>query len=72
VVRWAVLVTVAVVDGLRKAVLLLWAWRVGCSAGLEALLHCNENPMYVFPEKELGGHSLNVHIHVSVSDVYIY
>jgi len=33
--------------------------------------HCNENPIYVFPEKELRGLSPNFHIHVSVSDVYI-
>ncbi len=38
VVRWAVLVTVAVVDGLRKAVLLLWAWMVGCTAGLDEFI----------------------------------
>jgi hypothetical protein len=34
-------------------------------------LHCNENPIYVFPEKELPGLSPNFHIHVSVSDLYI-
>jgi hypothetical protein len=34
-------------------------------------LHSYENPIYVFPEKELRGHSLNFHIHVSVSDLYI-
>jgi hypothetical protein len=33
--------------------------------------HCNENPIYVFPEKELYGISLNFHIHVSVSNLYI-
>jgi hypothetical protein len=32
---------------------------------------CNENPFYVFPEKELCGLSPNFHIHVSVSDLYI-
>jgi hypothetical protein len=26
---------------------------------------------YVFPEKELRGHSPNFHIHMSVSDLYI-
>ncbi len=29
--------------------------------------HCNENPIYVFPEKELRGLSHNFYIHVSVS-----
>ncbi len=29
--------------------------------------HCNENPIHVFPEKELSGLSTNFHIHVSVS-----
>jgi hypothetical protein len=32
-------------------------------------MHCNENPIYVFPEKELRGPSPNFHIHVSVSDL---
>jgi hypothetical protein len=30
-----------------------------------------ENLNQIFPEKELRGHSPNVHIHVSVSDLYI-
>ncbi len=34
-------------------------------------LHCNENLIYVFPEKELCGLSTNFRIHVSVSDLYI-
>jgi hypothetical protein len=34
-------------------------------------LHCNESPIYVFPEKELRGLSPNFHIHVSVNDLYI-
>ncbi len=34
------------------------------------LVHCNENLIYVFPEKELGGLSPNFHIHVSVNDLY--
>ena len=33
-------------------------------------LFCNENPIYVFPEKDLGGP--NFHFHVSVSDLYIF
>ncbi len=35
-----------------------------------ATRHCNENPVHVFPEKELRSLSLNFHIHVSVSDLY--
>jgi hypothetical protein len=34
-------------------------------------VHCNENPIYVFPEKELRGLSPNFHIHDSVSDLNI-
>jgi len=34
-------------------------------------MRCNENPIYVFPEKELCGLSPNFHIHVSVNDLYI-
>jgi hypothetical protein len=34
--------------------------------------HCIENPMYVFPEKELRCLSPDFHIHVSVSDLYIF
>jgi hypothetical protein len=37
-----------------------------------APLHCNENSIYVFPEKELLGLSPIFHIHVSVSDLYMY
>jgi hypothetical protein len=33
--------------------------------------YCNENPIYVFPEKELRGLSHNFHIHLSVSDLYV-
>jgi hypothetical protein len=35
------------------------------------MIHCDENPSYVFPEKELRGLSPNFHIHVSVSDFNI-
>ncbi len=35
------------------------------------LTHCKEISIYVFPEKELRGLSPNVHIHVSVTDLYI-
>jgi hypothetical protein len=34
-------------------------------------LHCKENPIYVLPEKKLRVLSLNFHIHVSASDLYI-
>ncbi len=34
-------------------------------------IHCNENPIYVFPEKELRGLSSNFHIHVPVN-IYIF
>jgi hypothetical protein len=33
--------------------------------------HNTENSKQIFPEKELFGLSLNFHIHVSVSDIYI-
>jgi hypothetical protein len=39
--------------------------------GKESVLHCNENPVSVFLFWELGGLSPNLHIHVSVSDLYI-
>ncbi len=37
---------------------------------LERMLHCNEDPIYVFLFWELGGLSLNFRMHVSVSDLY--
>ena len=36
------------------------------------LLYCNENHIYVFLFWELRGLSPNFHVHVSVSDLYIY
>ena len=36
-----------------------------------SILHCKENPIYVFLFWELPGLSPNFHIHVSVSDLYI-
>ncbi len=30
-------------------------------------IHCNENPIYVFPETELRGLSPNFHFHIHVS-----
>jgi hypothetical protein len=35
------------------------------------ILHCNENPIYLFPEMELHGPFPNSYILVSVSDLYI-
>jgi hypothetical protein len=34
------------------------------------VLHCKENPIYVFPGIKLRGLSHNFHIHISVSDLY--
>ncbi len=34
------------------------------------LPHCEENPIYVFPEKKLRGLIPNFYIHLSVSDLY--
>ncbi len=34
-------------------------------------IHCNQYPIYVFPEKDQRGLSPSYHIHVSVSDLYI-
>ncbi len=44
-------------------------WRGSGITGL--IIHCNEDPIYVFLFWELRGLSLNFHIHVSVSDLYI-
>ncbi len=35
------------------------------------MLHCTENPIYVFSEMKLCGIIPNSYIHVSVSDLYI-
>ncbi len=34
-------------------------------------MHCNENPIYGIPKRDLRGLSPNFHIHVSVSKLYI-
>ncbi len=34
-------------------------------------LHCKEGPIYVFPEMKLCDLVPNLHIHVSVSNLYI-
>jgi hypothetical protein len=41
------------------------------SGPLNLLLHCSENPIYVFPVLKLCGLVPNSYIHVSVSDFYI-
>ncbi len=38
---------------------------------LDSAAHCNENPIYELPEKELRGLSPDLHIHVSVSGLFI-
>jgi hypothetical protein len=46
-----------------------------CSSKLlsgSPLVHCNENFIYVFLFLQLRGFSPNFHIHVSVSDLYVY
>jgi hypothetical protein len=35
------------------------------------MLHCNENPIYVFLFWKLRGISPNFHMHVSMSDLYV-
>jgi hypothetical protein len=39
---------------------------------VSASAHCNENPTYVLLFWELRSLSPNFHIHVTVSDLYIY
>jgi hypothetical protein len=42
------------------------------SASSMATVHCKDTiPKQILPEKELHGHSRNLHIHMSVSDLYI-
>ncbi len=37
-----------------------------------ATVHCKDTiPKQILPEKELHGHSRNLHIHMSVNDLYI-
>ncbi len=35
-------------------------------------LHCEEDPIYAFPEMKLRDLVPNLNIHVSVSDLYVY
>ncbi len=43
-----------------------------CASQLSRFTHCKEIWIYVFPEQELRGLSPDFHIHVSVSDLYIF
>jgi hypothetical protein len=45
--------------------------QTGFNESGSAILQCNGNPSYIFPEKEWPGLNPNFHIHVSVSDLYI-
>ncbi len=38
---------------------------------ISTTVYCNENPIYVFPEKKMRGLNRSFHIHVSVKDLYI-
>ncbi len=38
----------------------------------QSSLHCKEDPIYVFPEVKLRDLVPNLHMHVSVSDLYIF
>ncbi len=42
-----------------------------CPPASLLIIHCKENPIYVFLIWELRGLSPNFHIHVSVSELYI-
>jgi hypothetical protein len=45
---------------------------ISSAVGLPTLQRTNaENSKQIFPEKELRSRSSNIHIHVSVSDLYI-
>jgi hypothetical protein len=37
-----------------------------------SILHCTQNPIYVYPEMKLRGLVPNSYIYLSVSDLYIY
>ncbi len=62
-------IAIVIVSAFKIQSLLYWLL-TACSLCLLILL-CNENPIYVFPEKEMGGLSPNFHIHVSESDLHI-
>ena len=47
-------------------------WRRSWYHFVKRVPHCNENPIYEFLFWELHGLSPNFHIHVSVSDLYIF
>ncbi len=44
----------------------------GVGRGQYFFAHCNENPIYVFPEKELSGISPNFHTHSCLCERFIY
>jgi hypothetical protein len=46
-------------------------FQVSCPLLITLQRHNTENSKQIFPEKELGGHSPDFHIQVSVSDLYI-
>jgi hypothetical protein len=60
-------------DWIKDHTLELWSTRLFMvlSYLFRLLLHCNENPIYVFLFWELRGLSPNFRIHVSVSDLCI-
>ncbi len=57
----------------KQKVVVVWLeWKAALGrTRRDHLPHCNENPIDVFPEKELRSLSPNFHIRMSVSDLYI-
>jgi hypothetical protein len=37
----------------------------------EVRVHCNQDPIYIFPEMKLSGLVLNFHIHISVINLLL-
>jgi hypothetical protein len=58
--------------GQEAVVALVGQARAVLLAVLHHITHCNEDPIFVFTEKEFCGLSPNFHIHVSVSVSYLY
>ncbi len=58
--------------GQEAVIALVGQARAVLLAVLQHITHCNEDPIHVFPEKDLRGLSPNLQIHVSmsVSDFY--
>ncbi len=65
-----VLVTTKVI--MMIIMLMKMAMKTMLAISLMRMVHCNENPIYVFLFSELRSLSPNFHIHVSVRDLYIY